>query len=559
MSAYKTVVVCVYIIFLILCVLSVTRKKILDKIFFFTEDIFTRNSYIYFITFSMSILLSRKLFLKSHFNLQLLLLSIIIFCAYRLLTWKRLSKFILPEFNPYQLSWYRISICLVLLFMACINDIRQSVYISPELLDPPPPLAPILNWLGFEGYRSAITLTLLQFGTIISLILATLGVFTRFSMIIAAIFFTLHYYIQISYTHFFHSGFVPLQMLYALCIFGNTNLISIDTLLLKRKITVSTLKVQYAMFTCIAIYGLSYFATGLSKLYVDPFWANNHNLKRLLLSDSIGLIDTIAGLNIVPEYVKTDWPDIVFGLMGVFAIVLETSGFLMIFNRMARRWLPLFFVGMHFGIYLMHKFFFFDLLFLPIMFLSIGRPLFDFINKFMKAIISVVEPKQIKQYVLCCSLFVSLIFGGWLFGWEKYPVSSVWGMYAVGGYAELIWFKKIYAVTNSGERVDTDLTDEIPLLNTAKWQDVTPYPEHVYKDRMEILSKSTYLLRNYAELYNSKRKHEDQISFFDFRLIFWNFVRNPAGPKDEPEGFESVIIPVDKTKEPHYEQLHNHN
>jgi hypothetical protein len=558
MTTHKVVLIFAFICFAILSWMTVFQKEKLAKLLYFTKNTFFRDVYIYFGLFTFGLLVFRRVLLKLPFGVQITLLFVMLFLIYKVIQKsEKLRQMVLPDFNPYQLSWFRIAICGTLLFMVLFNDIRQSVYLPNELLHLAPPLANFVVKLGID-LRSELFLSVVQWGATISLIAAILGISTRFSMILAALFFTLHYYVQICYTHFFHSGFVPLQMLYVLCLTGQAQLLSLDSMFRRRSAVLSTEKVQFAILGCLVIYGFSYFATGMSKLFVDPFWANNHNLKRMLLSDSIGLLDPILGLNLVPWYVSVNGPDILFGFIAYFALILELLAFLMVFHKPARKWLPVAFVGMHIGIFLAQKFLFFDLLFLPIMFLPMGVPLYKFMQKIKTFSFETLPTISLKKPIFITSLFISLIFGGWSFGWEKFPVSSVWGMYAVSGYAELIWYKKIYAVTNSGVRIDTDLTDEIPLLNTAKWQDVTPFPEHVYKEHKEMLSTIAKLLRTYAKLYNSKRKPEEQISHFDFQLIFWNFVKNPAGPVDEKEGYESVIIPVDSTKEPYYERLHNH-
>lgn len=558
MTTHKIFLVVLFCLFAVLTFFVAFKPDLLHRNAFIKKYFFNIKVYSYFGFFISFLLLFRTRLLSLPLKVELVLLALLIILTYLILSKStRLREMVLPESNPYQLSWYRIVICSVLLFMVLINDIRETIYIPIELLNPPSPLNRVLEFFGITNLRSESLLTFTQYGTAISLLFSILGLFTRTSLVTAALLYTLHYYIQICYTHFFHSGFVPLQMLYVLCIVGHTHIISLDMMLFKKRRSINLHSVQYALLGCIVIYGFSYFATGISKLYVDPFWAQSHNLKRMLLSDSIGLNDNLFGLDLVPMYVKNQLPDLLFGIIGVSALFFELAGFLFVFFKPARLWLPFLFFSLHIGIFLAQKFFFYDLLFLPIMFLPLGVILHKLVKIDIKQVVRNVK-FAVAYPILVVSLFCSLIFSGWSFGWEKFPISSVWGMYAVSGYAELIWFKKIYAHTNSGEVFDTDLTDEIPLLNTAKWQDVTPYPEHVYKEHQQMLVTISKMLRNYAVLYNSKRNHEEQISHFDFRLIFWNFVKNPTGPGNETEGYESVIIPVDPTKEPYYERLHNH-
>ncbi len=436
------------------------------------------------------------------------------------------AKFMPPD-SPAQLGWIRLVVCLTLWVLVLRNDITATLVAPPELLAHQGPLKHLFATLPqIFDIRSEVFLSGVWWTACISLPLGALGAFSWLTLPIAAVSFTLFYYAQIVYTHFFHSGFIPLQILYVLCFFPAGHVLSADAARAGRKLASQDFergdRFGLAVFACALVYGGSYYAAALSKWAADPIWIMPQNLKHITAEDSLGLIDHVFGLNLVPDLIRAGMPDLSFSIFATVALLIESSGVMIPFSRRARHVVPWLIWCLHAGIYFGNKLAFVDLLILPIMFID---PAWIFhrwagTSEQRKMTTCVMPLLPLPRERIVVAVFAATISGGWFYNWECYPVSSSWSMYAESGLTEQIRYNRLYAVSRSGKRWATDMTDAVPWLATAKWQDLTLFPEGDDPKRMSTLDR---LFRNYAERYNRDLGQKDPIVAIEFELWTWNY------------------------------------
>jgi hypothetical protein len=281
-----------------------------------------------------------------------------------------------------------------------------------------------------------------------------------------------------------------------------------------------------ALFSCAAVYVLTYFVCGLSKWTSDPFWGSTENLRHILIQDSMNFGEPIFGSDLMPAYLQAGYPNLLFGAMGVGALITETAGLIFVIHRGARPLLLVLFCLLHLGIYFGQKVPFADLMVLPLAFVPVDelrKRLFD-----TKSLAEGPPMQSVlgrRKRAAPAAFFSALILCGWYFGWEVFPISSVWNMYGYVARRPHITYDILTAVDRSGRKFRPDLGDQIPLLRD--WQELIPFPES--RDPGEMRKLQTTLL-TYAQLHNSNVPAERHILSFELDRYIWNVTQDPASP-----------------------------
>ena len=147
-----------------------------------------------------------------------------------------IARAVIPRDQTAQsLAWIRLVVCAGLLLLATRVNLADIALLPAELIRFRTLVSPLVDaiWTPNE-LRDAATLSAIQFVTIVSLVCAMLGFGARPMMILAALSYTLFYHLQITYTHFYHSGLIPLQILYVLCFMPTHRSLSLDRVIARR-------------------------------------------------------------------------------------------------------------------------------------------------------------------------------------------------------------------------------------------------------------------------------------------------------------------------------------
>ena len=242
------------------------------------------------------------------------------------------------------------------------TEIRQSMGVADLLLLFPGLLA------------SEEALDVFQGVTIVLLVLATLGVGTRWAVPLAAVSYLLMAGVPRMYSWFYHVGWgaacVGLGLAFTPCGDG----FSLDRLL-KRRLGKSVVPDEpaavygWSRYLCWTVLALPYTIAGLSKLRAYGFrWADPVNFRPYMYQDSLDPMQFSfdGGLQLVHA------PDFLVWGMGLSALLGETLFVLVLFSRVARVVLPVVTIGMHVGILFMQNILFHDLILLQAMYLIPG-------------------------------------------------------------------------------------------------------------------------------------------------------------------------------------------
>lgn len=440
-----------------------------------------------------------------------------------------IARAVIPRDQTAQsLAWIRLVVCAGLLLLATRVNLADIALLPAELIRFRTLVSPLVDaiWTPNE-LRDAATLSAIQFVTIVSLVCAMLGFGARPMMILAALSYTLFYHLQITYTHFYHSGLIPLQILYVLCFMPTHRSLSLDRVIARRlrptltstSSSAPTLTYGWCVYLCWTIYGVSYFATGLSKFWVDPWWPSDGNVLAMSLSDSLHIIE--YDFNLSGLMVNWGVANFIFPVVGLAAMVIEWSGILILIYGWARLVIPWLIASLHFGIWFCHDFLFYELALMPLMFLPLlrqalwqkqappSRPL-------------ATTPWMRLGGAAIVSGVCSLILSGWLYSRDSFPLLSYWGMYAVHSNRPLEWvhYSTVYKVRASGTRERTELHEYFSILNHARWLDHLGYssdPERL--KRMKAL---------FAKVYEIEQSSIDPVVSFEIESNSWNVKDDPS-------------------------------
>ena len=462
--------------------------------------------------------------------------------GYFLITRPWFAQKYIPAATASRLGFVRIVVCAALLLMAIKDDLQSTLILPADFIRHTTLISPFLDvFPQITDVRNPLFLAIVQFGTIAFLATGLLGLFTRFSLLLAAIGYTIFYHTQILYTHFYHSGLVPLLILYLLILCPCGDAFSLDRVLrMRSKLRAApavrdSLQYGYSVFLCWSVFAFCYFVAGISKLSVDPFWGQGANLKRITLADSVVLIeyDHNLALKYVPEFI----PDLLLTLAASGAVAIEISAILVLFSPVARYFVPLLTVCLQLGIFLGQEFIFFDLLLLPLIFVDPDRvkKALPGWARFRTAVPEhppPVEskprnsgdfPRGLRSKALLFALTGTLVISGWLFKVERFPLLSAWGMYALDythpWFSHGVSYSKIFVVKGSGERSQTDLDEYVDFLGHARWMDVTTLP-HGHP-------RWNQLFDAIASHYNRGQLGPHQIQRFEVEWWYWNFKPSP--------------------------------
>jgi predicted DCC family thiol-disulfide oxidoreductase YuxK len=282
------------------------------------------------------------------------------------------------EATPGSLGAIRMWTCAVLLLMISLEDFGSIALLPVEARNPKGMLEYFYRLpIGFERFvTSETSLWAFQLLTELLLVLGLVGWRTRIVIPLAAFCHFLLLGILIDHSFFWHQNLVPLYLLFILSFTPCGDGWSVDRLrkIYQGRAVPSADRASpvygWSRYACWVMIALPYVANGLSKLEDGGlFWWHPTNMRSMLYGDSLKPREFDWALSL---HLKSA-PDLLFGLLGIVALVTELSFGLVLFSHVARRILPVAAIMTHIGIFLLQRILFLDLILLQFVFFDFTR------------------------------------------------------------------------------------------------------------------------------------------------------------------------------------------
>ena len=386
-----------------------------------------------------------------------------------------------------QLGFIRILTCCISLYLVARDNPLQTLALPIEWAYPKTFVHLLFGDTWVSLIRSDFYLDSLWSVALLSLACGALGLFTRVSLAIGALSSLLLYDLFSAFTHLFHTGLLPLQLLLTLTFLPCGSRLSIDSFrkAVHLPLAPTDTKYRHSLYLCWLVYAMAYLNAGLSKISAGMQWFIPNNLLGYTIADSLSLIQ--YDFNITPHLARIA-PDWIFCMGALLAVAIESSAILLLINRAARVVIPFLIGGLHLFIFAIHEFPFFDLLILPFIFFPI----------------SVVVPKQFhepppplveapithQKRALWCTMLAGILISPQIHKVKVYPILDTWDMYSTPQIADHTSYYKIFRISSDGNKVRTDFQDTFSMFREAKWQDVLLADEAQGFNRLEKLLPS---------------------------------------------------------------------
>ena len=280
---------------------------------------------------------------------------------------------IVGEATPGSLGAIRMWTCAILLLTTLWEDLGSIAWLPVEVRHPRGMLGYLYTLpIGFERLvTSEVSLRAFQLLTELLLFLGLVGWRTHVVLPLGAFCYFLLLGILIDYSFFWHQNLVPLYVMIVLSFTPCGDGWSVDRLgkLYQGRAVPDAGRTSpvygWSRYACWAMIALPYVTNGLSKLYDGGlFWWNPTNMRTNLYMDTLNPreFDWALSLHLIHA------PDILFSLIGLFALFSETFFGLVLFSRVARWIFPVAAIMMHIGIFLLQRILFLDLILLQLVF-----------------------------------------------------------------------------------------------------------------------------------------------------------------------------------------------
>lgn len=288
----------------------------------------------------------------------------------------------IPPATPEALGATRMLIAAILLANVIWEDLPSTAFLPRGMLNLDQMVVGALHALpiGFDRFlASPAALSVFEIATIVLLVLATAGLWTRWVVPAAALAYLLFAAILRSYAWTYHMGLVPLYALLLLSFTPCGDAWSLDRWR-RRRAGLPVVPARegqpryswgrYLVWMAIA---LPYTMAGLSKIRkTGLLWWEGEHMKQML----VGTIVEPMQFSFELTYRMLAWPGWFWDFLGLAALAGEVLFVLVLVNRLARWVLPAVTAAMHVGILFMQNIFFPDLIAIQAVFYD-WRPLRD--------------------------------------------------------------------------------------------------------------------------------------------------------------------------------------
>jgi hypothetical protein len=340
------------------------------------------------------------------------------------------------------------------------------------------------------------------------------------------------------YTHYFHTGLLPLYVLAVLAFAPCADAWSLDSWRARRAgrpvlpPEEPSLRYGFPRFAVWCVLGFSYFAAGTSKLRHGGLgWWDGVNLKAKVLGDAlqVGSFD----FPFLPVIDKV--PLAVFSLMGIGTLIVELGMVLVPFSALARRIFPLGVMSLHLGILFAQEILFLDLILIQGIFYDYRRvalPVYRWLAARLPGLLgeSAAPPVFAKPpreglgtsaFALYPIVYLAII----VLGAELYPIST-WPMYSDRTKSTVVEYVLLHGEDASGRTVPVRLEEAIGVFAFSRDFDIVPYAF-----RPDVRGDLEKTLDVFAGSYNAHKSATERLVAVHFERRQLDFARQPIAER----------------------------
>ena len=257
--------------------------------------------------------------------------------------------------TPGTLGAIRAWVGVILIYMT----MHSGIAAAPSLVaggqkHVPMGLMDVFYSLGFDQViRSPAAVTAWHYATLAALVCVTLGLFTRTTIVIAAVLYVAELGVLRSFYFFSHIGLVPWYSLVVLAFTRCGEGFSLDRMIrIWRQLPtpdpeVATRYYAWARWMVWFSVAITYVLAGLSKLGNSGWrWWEGTNLMALVYRNALN-----ASRGEMNGFLTSTWvPHWAYTVMGIVSLLVELGAVLLLFSKLARLVLPAILAAMHYGI-----------------------------------------------------------------------------------------------------------------------------------------------------------------------------------------------------------------
>ena len=443
-----------------------------------------------------------------------------------------------PPASPRALGAIRAWIAAILLASVLWEDLPSSAYLPREMLDLD------RHWLvgtlhglpiGFDAFlASQHSLALFEGATILLLLLAVAGAFTRLTVPAAALAYLVYAAILRSYAWSYHMGLVPLLVLLLLSFTPCGDAFSLDRWRRLRKgepvpaADVPTLAHGMGRYLVWMGVAIPYVMAGLSKLRNTGFsWWRGEHMRQMILATVVEPMHFQFDL----AFLMLRGPAWLFDVLGIVALTTEVTFGLVLVHRLARLVLPAVMAGTHVGILLLQNILFPDLIAIQAVFYDwspLARRVAAWRGSAAETARDVVALPDLARVLhrqsRVAAAFLATTFLVWATRTEKFPLTAM-QMFSRPVPPEPVEYVRPLVYYADGSSEQARFERWIGAVADTRYRrlirDWSPERVGVLRDFLDAA----------AQRANADAPPERRVRGFRLELRRWDFRRDPADPE----------------------------
>jgi hypothetical protein len=422
---------------------------------------------------------------------------------------------ILPPATPRMLAFCRITVTAILLISVCWENLPSTVHL-PDAMRQRLGIVGLLetiSWGAFERlYDSWVGLCVVQVAAGLALLLALLGLWTRWTTALGAVLYLLVGGMLRQYAWFYHTGLVPLYALIVLALTPCGDAWSVDRWQRRRRgqpvpaDDLPRLVDAWSVYAVWVVIAVPYVMAGFSKIRAGLDWFHPHSFRTILLVDALQ-----------PMHFTFDFTDLILHLpnglvtaLAIAAVAGEIGMGAVLFSARARWIMPAIMVAMHLGIWLLQRVLFFDLILIQILFLVPPR---WFAGGNSNAPMSFAAPRWLRPIPVLLVVLAVI----WMTRFEWYPLTDM-HMYTRVNKTGVVRYPQLVAHLASGQVVPARPEKIIGAMQDARYRRLLGWSK-----REEGLPVAREFFVKCGQLHNQRHPPPEHITAYEVIWKRWAF------------------------------------